>query len=88
MKSKATIKKEKEMFNGSLPIVIAKVMTGYVNKEYVFKEIAVEVLTVNFNSGTMRVRYMAKIFEDVKTIQTNDISNKPFMSGYKIKGAK
>ena len=83
MKSKATIKKEESMFNGDLPIVKANVTVAY-SKEtgYIKEVIDVEVLTVNFNSGSMRVRYLKKIFGDEASIQTADISNTPFMEKY------
>ena len=82
-KSKATLKKEALMFNGDLPIVKAKVRTGYdsPSESYLFEEIDVEVLTVNFNTGGMRVRYLAVMFnsDGDTSIQSCDISNEPYM---------
>jgi hypothetical protein len=86
-KSKSTLKKEAEMFNGSLPIVNAKVKIGYDKntEEYIFGEIPVEVLTVNFNTYGMRVRYMAAIHTEEKTIQTANISLEFFIKQYSLK---
>jgi hypothetical protein len=71
------------MFNGDLPIVNANVTVGYTNDSYVREVISVEVLTVNFNSGSMRVRYMAKLFGELPSINTADISNEPYLESLK-----
>lgn len=95
MASKATLKKMKEMFNGDLPIVKAKVKTGIIKTpktdgsfytDYVFNEIDVEVLTVNFNTGGMRIRYIANIWGNGDSIESCDISNESFMKIIKIEG--
>jgi hypothetical protein len=45
----------------------------------------VEVLTVNFNSGTMRIRYVPKSYFGKKNKKyVIDVSNKPFLEKYEL----
>ena len=78
MKSKSTLKKEAEMFNGVLPVVDAEVTVERQQKGNTIKTIPVEVLTVNFNTGTMRVRFMGKVYSDDWSIVVDDIDNTPY----------
>jgi hypothetical protein len=48
----------------------------------------VEVLTVNFNSGTMRVRFTDTNPEGKTKVRTEDISNDAFFIEYLIKSVK
>lgn len=90
MASVATSRKMKKMFDGTLPIVEASVITGLVRHqtetgsrlEYIFETIPVEVLTVNFNTGGMRVRYIASIYSESPEIRTVDINNTPFLEKF------
>ena len=95
MPSKATLKKMKNMFNGDLPIVNARVMVvikktpsekndGTFDIERIMEVIPVEVLSVSFNTNNMRVRYIANIWSDDKKIEVTDISANPFFEKYKI----
>lgn len=84
MASKATLKKMKSMFNGDLPIVNALVITGFENGNFIRSVVPVEVLTVNFNTQTMRVRYIAAVMSPEEEILTCDIDYAPFMESYKV----
>lgn len=74
----------KSKSNLTNPRVIANVIVGYYGNEYTRKDIEVEVLTVHFNTGTMRVRYKASIHSDTLETRTEDISNKAFLDAYNI----
>lgn len=95
MPSKATLKKMKNMFNGDLPIVNARVMVGIKKTpsekndgtfdiERIMEVIPVEVLSVSFNTNNMRVRYIASIYSEEKEIRTDDIDADPFFEKFKI----
>lgn len=89
MASKATLKKIQNMFDGSLPITNAKVLTGIVKTKlengtfdikYVHSIIPVEVLSVSFNTRNMRVRYVASIWSDEPKIEITDIDASDFLT--------
>lgn len=93
MPSRATQKKMDKMFNGCLPIVNAKVQVGIhktsngdgtIRIEHIYDVIPVEVLTINFNTGGMRVRYIASIYSDEPEIRSVDIENTPYLEKYKV----
>ena len=88
MPSKATLSKMKTMFDGSLPITTAKVKTGIIKTliekgnydiNYIFETIPVEVLNISFNTGNMRVRYIASIWSEVPNIEYVDIDATDFI---------
>ena len=94
MASKATLKKIQNMFDGSLPITNAKVLTGIIKTKldngtndikYIHSIIPVEVLSVSFNTCNMRVRYVANIWSDEPKIETVDIDASDFLSKLTIK---
>jgi len=65
------------------PTVVASVTTDFDTiKGYIRTEIEVEVLTVHFNKGTMRVRYQADMFNSGMKSRTEDISNEAFLKKY------
>jgi hypothetical protein len=73
----------------SLPKVMAFVITDFDTElGYIRTEIEVEVLTVHFNTGKMRVRYYANIFNSGMSVKTEDVSNEPFMKKYDILGTQ
>jgi len=80
MPSKATIKKMKTMFNGSLPIIKANVIIEYdgSNCTYIYDTIEVEVLTINLASGSLRVRYIANIWGELE-IRCEDIYDSEYI---------
>lgn len=89
MASKATLKKIQNMFDGSLPITNAKVLTGIIKTKlengtfdikHVYEVIPVEVLSVSFNTCNMRVRYVASIWSDEPKIETTDIDASDFLT--------
>ena len=82
MPSKATLKKMNSMFNRDLPITKMRVIShyDYVQEQYVFAEQDVEVLTINFNTCSMRVRYISKRFSDTETIQCEDVFNPEYFN--------
>lgn len=88
MPSKATLSKMKTMFDGSLPITTAKVKTGIIKTliekgnydiNHIYETIPVEVLSISFNTGNMRVRYVASIWSEAPSIECVDIDATEFI---------
>ena len=97
MSSKASLKKMENMFDGSLPIVNAEVVVriekipsetqvGTFDIIHVRDYIPVEILTLNFNTKTMRVRYIAALHCDEPTVQCVDICAKKVLENFNFKG--
>ena len=64
------------------PTVVMKVTTTF-GQSNIQREIEVEVLTVNFNSGGMRIRYIPDdYFGNNKKKYTADVSNQAFLDKY------
>ena len=75
MRNKATVRKIDKIFNGDLPIIKTKVIVAYdkVQDKYIYDEIPVEILTINLNTQSMRVRYIANIWNKEPEIKCCDI---------------
>lgn len=82
MISKSTQKKMTNMFNGDLPIIEENVPVKYdrINNQRIYSKIPVEILTINFNTGSLRVRYIASIFSEVEKIEVTDIFNVDYVN--------
>ena len=69
------------MFNGNLPIVKMNVREYDTNQgKYIEVEKDVEILTINLNTGSIRVRHIAKMFSKEKSIQCENIYDSEFVN--------
>ncbi len=74
--------KSKHKSSLPLPIVQAQVILTF-GEKYTHKLTEVEVLTVHFNSGMMRVRYTCDdYFGQGPKVQTTDIPAEPFLKKF------
>ena len=70
-----------------IPKIVAPVTVRWSREqnEYIVEEREVEVLTLHFQKGTMRVRYKADFFDKGKEkIHTQDIDSAPFFEQINI----